>query len=717
MNPRPNPFYSQTLAAAMVLGTLAGAGLLGGGTARADEGMWTLTDFPRERLQKKYGIAPSDEWLRHIQLSSLRLGGGCSGSFVSPQGLVMTNHHCAIGCLEELSNPQRDLLKNGFLASERGSELRCTTMELSQLQAIEDVTSRIADATRGLADQEFGHAVKSEMSRIEKACADSTKLRCEVVTLYHGGKYHLYKYKRYTDVRLVFAPEAGIAQFGGDPDNFNFPRYALDVTFFRVYDHDKPVQAEHFLPFSSRGVAAGDLVFAAGHPGTTQRLLTVAQLEFLRDVQLPERLFYMAELRGQLTQFGKRGPDQKRMAAELLYFLENGFKALSGQHQTLLDHDFISAKRASEQSLRSQVAKNPEWQKQYGGAWDALAKAEEAARKLWGSYSLLERGRGFQSELFGYARTLVRGSVERKKPNEERLREFRESALPVLTNQLFGRQPVYSQLEELTFTYSLTKLRESLGPDHPLIKKLFGQYSPEEIAHNLVSASHLGESAVRKQLWDGGAAAIKASSDPMIKFALAVDGDARAIRKQFEDEVESAIDKNAELVAKALFAVQGTTIYPDATFSLRLTYGQVRGFKDPWREVAPITTLRGAFERHTGREPFILPQSWLGAKGRLKLDTPFNFASTLDIIGGNSGSPALNQEGQVVGVVFDGNLHSLGGAYYFDDTSNRALTVHSAGMLEALRVIYNAGTLAKELMATAPARKEPVPPHPAAPAR
>ncbi len=705
MNVRPRPFLHRTLVSAVLCGSVLAALGLPGDPAQADEGMWTLTDLPRARLEKKYGFAPSEQWVRHVQLSSLRVGGGCSASFVSPQGLMMTNHHCSMGCFEELSNPQRDILRSGFLASDRGSELRCTTMELSQLLSVEDVTARITEATRGLADQQFGHALKAEMSKIEKSCADSTKLRCEVVTLYHGGKYHLYRYKRYTDVRLVFAPEAQIAQFGGDPDNFNFPRYALDVTFFRVYERDKPVQPTDYLQFSPKGIAEGDLVFAAGHPGSTQRLLTVAQLEFLRDVQRPDRLLYLAELRGQLTQFSKRGPEQKRMAAELLYFVENSFKALSGEQQALLDRDFISGKRAAEQALRSQVAKNPEWQKLYGGAWDALAKAQEEGRKHWVTYSLLEKGRGFQSELFAYARTLVRAAVERKKPSEDRLREFRDSALPVLTNRLFGHHVLYPQVEELTFTYSLTKLREAMGPDHPLVKKLFGQYSPEEIAHNLVSNSHLGESAMRKQLWDGGAAAIAASSDPMIKFARAVDEDARAIRKQYEDEVESAVDKNSELVAKALFTVQGSTIYPDATFSLRLTFGQVRGFKDPWREVPAVTTLRGAFERHTGREPFVLPQSWLGAKGRLKLDTPLNFASTLDIIGGNSGSPALNQSGQVVGVVFDGNLHSLGGAYYFDDAVNRAITVHSAGILETLRVIYNAITLAKELTTAPPARK------------
>ncbi len=705
MNIRPRPLQPPTLVSAVLCGSLLAAVSLPSRAVLADEGMWTLTDLPRARLQQKYGFSPSEQWVRHAQLSSLRVGGGCSASFVSPQGLMMTNHHCAMGCFEELSNPQRDLLKNGFLASDRGSELRCTTMELSQLLSVEDVTARIADATRGLQDQQFGRALKAEMSRIEKSCADTTKLRCEVVTLYHGGQYHLYRYKRYTDVRLVFAPEAQSAQFGGDPDNFNFPRYALDVTFFRVYERDKPVQPTDYLQFSPKGVSAGELVFAAGHPGSTQRLLTVAQLEFLRDVQRPDRLLYLAELRGQLTQFSRRGPEQKRMAAELLYFVENSFKALSGEQQALLDRDFIAGKRAAEQALRTQVAKNPEWQKQYGGAWDALAKAQQDGRKYFTTYSLLEKGRGFESELFTYARTLVRGAVERKKPNEDRLREFRESALPSLTNRLFGHQVQYPQLEELTFTYSLTKLREALGPDHPLVKKIFGQYSPEEIAHNLVSNSHLGESAVRKQLWEGGAAAIASSADPMIKFARAVDDDARAIRKQYEDEVESVVDKNAELVAKALFTVQGTTIYPDATFSLRLTFGQVRGFKDSWREVPAVTTLRGAFERHTGREPFVLPQSWLNAKGRLKLDTPLNFASTLDIIGGNSGSPALNQSGQVVGVVFDGNLHSLGGAYYFDDDVNRAITVHSAGILEALRVIYNAITLAKELTTAPAARK------------
>ena len=703
MNARPCCWLTGTLTG--LLGSVVAAGILLCTPARADEGMWTVTDFPRERLQKKYAFLPTDDWLRHLQLSAVRVGGGCSGSFVSPQGLVMTNHHCSTSCLEELSSPQRDLLRNGYLAADRTGELRCSTMEFSQLLSIEDVTARMQEATRGQADQQFGHVIKSEIAQIEKACADATKLRCEVVTLYHGGKYHLHKYKRYTDVRLVFAPETQMAQFGGDPDNFNFPRYAMDVTFFRVYEHDKPVHTADYLPFSAHGVKDGDLVFAAGHPGSTQRLLTVAQLEFLRDVQMPERLLYLAELRGQLTQFSKRGPEQKRMASEQLYFLENSFKALSGQQQALLDRNFIAAKRATEQAMRSQVAKNPEWQRLYGGAWDALGKSEDDARKSWEQLSLLEHGRGFQSQLFGYARTLVRAAAERKKPSEERLREFRESALPVLQSRLLAHRALHPQLDELTFAFSLTKLREAIGPDHPLIKKLFGAYSPEEIAHNLVSNSRLGDAAVRKQLWDGGAAAIAASSDPMVKFARAVDSDARLVRKQYEDEVESNLDRNSELVAKALFAVQGTSIYPDATFSLRVTFGQVRGFKDPWREVPAMTYLRGAFERHTGREPFVLPASWLGAKQRLKLDTPFNFLSTLDIIGGNSGSPAINQDGQVVGVVFDGNLHSLGGAYYFDDTLNRAITVHSAGMLEALRVVYNATTLAKELTAAPPAHK------------
>ena len=668
---------------------------------RSDEGMWTLTEFPRERILRKYGFNATDEWLRKVQLASLRLADGCSGAFVSDQGLVLSNHHCISECIVEQSSPSRDLNRTGFYAATPASELKCSSMELNQLQDIEDVTAKLQAATSGLPDAEFGSALRREISNIETACASSTKLRCDVVSLYHGGKYHLYKYKRYSDVRLVFLPETGTARFGGDPDNFSYPRYSLDVSFLRVYENGQPLKTTNYFPVSPTGVAAGDLVFSTGNPGSTQRLMTVSQLELLRDVANPELLLYLAELRGHLLEFAKMGPEQKRISTEPLYDVENWYKSLLGQQETLANRNFLLAKRASEEALRSQVAQNPDWQKRFGGAWDALSRSQDELRKIYKEHALLEVGRAFHSTLFHYARQLVRGAEERQKPSEQRLGEFRDSALLSMSHTLLAHSTLYPQLEILQLSYSLHKLREALGPNHPFIKETFGPYSPDEIARNLVNGSRLGDASVRKALWDGGIKATVASTDPMIRFARAVDGQSRLIRKLYQDNVESVVKKNSELVAQALFAVQGTSVYPDATFSLRVTYGTVRGYKDLGQELAPITLLGGAFDRHTGREPFVLPGSWLAAKGRLKPSTPLNFVSTLDIIGGNSGSPVLNRDAQVVGVVFDGNMQSLGGVFFYDDTANRAVSVHSAGLIESLKGIYNAQPLLKELQQAA----------------
>ena len=666
---------------------------------RAEEGMWTLSDLPRDRLRQRYGFDPSDEWLLHVQRSAVRLGNGCSGSFVSASGLVMTNHHCAVSCITEHSTAGQDFMKNGFYATQREQERRCSGLEINQLIDVEDVTMYIQAAVNGLDGEAFGKAQKAEMSRIEKLCSDAAGLRCEVVNLYHGGRYHLYKYRRYSDVRLVFAPESGTASFGGDPDNFNYPRYALDVTFLRAYENNQPANIDRYFAFNPHGINEGDLVFAVGHPGRTERLYTVAQLEFLRDVVLPERLLYLAELRGRLIEFGRRGIEQKRQAGEKLQYLENSHKSLYGQLQTLLDKNFMAAKLASEQALRARVARDPAMQRQYGGAWDAMAQAQEQARRLHKLYVLLEGGTGFQSDLFRIARTLLRAGDERGLPNEQRLREYRESALPSLSMRLLSKNPIHSQIEELTLGYSLTKLREALGPDHPLVHTVLGKESPEELARRLVSTTKLADVAVRKQLFEGEQAAVAKSTDSMLVFARLIDGEARRVRKQLEDEVESTQDKNGELIAKALFAVLGTSIYPDATFTLRLTYGTVKGYTDGGRAIAPMTYLGGAFERHSGREPFVLPQSWLAKKTSLRLDTPFDFVSTLDIIGGNSGSPVLDRQAQIVGLAFDGNLQSLGGSYYFDEASNRCVSVHAAGLLEALRVIYRTDRILKEIVA------------------
>lgn len=694
----------------LVLALVASGPWLSGsrsGSARADEGMWLLTDFPRERVQKKYGFVPTEAWLKHVQLASVRLMVGCSGSLVSERGLVMTNHHCVADCIGEHSSPVRDLNKTGFLAPTQAQELRCTGSEINQLIDTIDITDKIQAATSGVPQQQFGAALNAAISRIEKSCADESKLRCDVVSLYHGGRYHLYRYKRYSDVRLVFAPELASSRFGGDPDNFSYPRYALDVTFLRIYENNQPLKSHDYFPINPRGAAEGELVFGSGHPGATQRLLTVAQLEFLRDVHYPEQLLYMAELRGRLVQWSHGSPELRRQAADPMYEIENSLKAMSGEFAMLRSRDFFVAKRSSEEALRARVAQNPEWQGKYGAAWDTLAKVQEEHRRIYRLEQLLEKGQAFDSSLFTQARLILRGAEERTKPSEQRLKEFRDSAMPSLLQQIEQRTPYYPQLEEFKLAYGLTKLREALGADHPLVKRLFGPYSPEEIAHNLVTNTRLGDVAVRKQLWTGGQKAVAASTDPMLRFARAVDPDARAVRKKFDDEIESVETRTTELVAQALFAVQGTSVYPDATFSLRLTYGTIKGYRDPFGEVAPMTRMRGAFERHTGREPFVLPPSWIAAKPRLKLDTPLNFVSTLDIIGGNSGSPAFNKDGEIVGLIFDGNLQALGCSFIYDDTANRAVSVHSSGLIEALRNIYGAGALVNELLAPRPTAKAP----------
>lgn len=665
--------------------------------AYADEGMWTLDNFPKEEVKKKYGFAPDDEWLKKVQLSSARLAGGCSASFVSSDGLVMTNHHCAHSCIEDLSSASQNYIAEGFYAKTQSEERQCPGFELNRLEEITDVTERIAKATRGLSGQKYNDALKKETANIEKECAKSEKLRCDVVNLYHGGLYHLYKYRRFQDVRLVFAPELAIAFFGGDPDNFNFPRYALDVAFLRVYEDGKPVSVEHFFPWSKAGAKEGELTFVSGHPGRTERLLTMAQLAYQRDVSLPDRLLYLAEYRGFLSEFGRRGEEEKRTSESELFYTENSYKALKGRYKALLDEEFFGQKEAEEKALREKVEADPDVKKKYGDAWKEIEKALEEGKKIRTSYIYIEGGLGFETQYFNIARTLVRGATEITKPNEKRLPEFTDARLPRVKQQLLKEVPIYDQFEIAKLTFSLTKLREDLGSDHPFVKKVLGKESPEEMAERLVKGTKLKDAAVRKQLWEGGKKAIDASKDPMIELVKSIDAEARALRKQYEDQVEAVIKKNEEKIAQARFAIYGTNTYPDATFTLRLSYGKVAGFEEKGRKIAPFTYLGGVFDRATGREPFKLPQSWLSAKSRLNPKVPFNFTTTHDIIGGNSGSPVLNKNAEIVGLIFDGNIHSLGGAYGFDESLNRAVSVHSEVIIHALEKIYGAQRLVEEL--------------------
>jgi hypothetical protein len=518
-----------------------------------------------------------------------------------------------------------------------------------------------------------------------------------VISLYHGGLYHLYKYRKYRDVRLVFAPEFQIAFFGGDPDNFMFPRYDLDVSFMRVYENDKPASTPDHFKWSVGGPKEGEVTFVSGHPGNTSRLLTVSELEFRRDVEFPWRLLYIAELRGILTEFARRGPEQKRISQKDFFYLENSYKARQGMFQALLDKDFFAKKTAAEHALKASVAKDPAKQKLYGAAWDEIAKAQKALKAIYTPLMTIERGYGFHSELFDIARTLVRGAEERTKPDAKRLREFRDSALPGLEHELFSPAPIYPELEDLFLTYGLTKLREKLYADDPFVKKVLGPASPEEVAHAFVTGTKLADVALRKKLWEGGPKAIDASDDPLIKFVRAIDPDARALRKKFEDEIEAPLKKNSELIAKAVFEVYGTSVYPDATFTLRLNVGEVKGYVDNGRKVPPFTNFAGAFERATGRDPYALPPSWTSAKGRIKLDTPLNFVSTNDIIGGNSGSPVINPSAQIVGLIFDSNIQALGADFGFDESIYRAVAVDSAAIAEALGSIYGADRLLHEI--------------------
>ncbi|MBM7119210.1 S46 family peptidase [Archangium primigenium] len=672
---------------------LLALGLLLALPAAAEEGMWTYDAFPRDAVEKAYGFAPSQAWLDHLRLSSVRLAGGCSASFVSPGGLVMTNHHCIRSCIEDLSSPKNDYLAKGFLARSAKEELRCPKVEANQLVEMTDVTARLEGATQGKRGADFNTALKGEMSRIESECAQGPDVRCDVVTLFNGGRYQLYKYRRFQDVRLVFAPEFSMAAFGGDADNFNFPRYGFDAAFLRVWDAaGQPLQTEHWLPWAKQGAKEGDLVFVSGHPGGTERQRTVAELEFQRDVALPYHLLYLAEERGMLREYAASSAERWRTTRSPLRGVENGLKALRGRHQALAEPGLLADKRAAEAALREQPGVDE--------ALTATARALDTWRPLFAAHRLKEGGDGFPSELFDLARGLVRAAEELPKPNAERLPEFTEARLPSLRQRLLRDAPIPADLERVRLTFGFNKLRETLGADDAFVRTVLGREAPEELARALVKGTKLFDVKERQRLLDGGAAAIAASKDPLVLLARRVDAPARETRKRYEDTVESVLKKNGELLARARLAALGTSGYPDATFTLRLSYGTVQGWTEPdGARVAPLTTFAGAYARQTGKEPFRLPDPWMKAQGQVPGETPLDVATTNDIIGGNSGSPLVDREGQVVGLIFDGNLHSLGGRYAYVPETHRAVGVHGEGLLLGLERVYGAERLVKELRA------------------
>jgi len=661
-------------------------------SARADEGMWTYDNFPAAAVKQKYGVDVSSAWLDQLRTASIRLS-NCTASFISPDGLILTNHHCSATCLAQISTEGQDRLANGYLARSRAEEVKCPTQYVDVLMKMEDVTAKVNAATAGKNEKDANEARKKALTQLEQDCekAAGTKdpRRCESVSLYQGGRHFLYQYKRYTDVRMVFAPEYAIAAFGGDPDNFQFPRWCLDMSIIRAYENGVPAKTPNHLKVNWEGPKENELVFVSGHPGSTDRQLTVAQLEAQR-TELPFWLQRAAELRGRYIQFGKTGAENERIVADPLNSLENGIKVRRKELDALLDPALLAEKRAAESKLRGNVS---------GGTdpWAAVEKAAWRGTELNVPYTFLESAVGFNSQLYRYARTLVRAADERAKPNSERLREYVDTSLPLLEQQLTAKVPVYPAREKLTLSFGLERMREYLGPDHPLVRNLLAEFSPDSLAASLVDNSKLADPAVRKQLWDGGKAAIDASTDPMIRIAKLVDPDARKIRKQYEDEVEAVVDANQEKIAAARFASLGTSVYPDATFTLRLNYGTVQGWNEAGTPVAPFTVLARAFERSTKDDPFRLPDSWTSKKASLDMNTRFNISTNNDIIGGNSGSPLVNARGEIVGLIFDGNIHSISGAYWFDTVKNRSIAVHPAIMRTALTQVYGATALATEL--------------------
>jgi hypothetical protein len=680
-------------------------------TAPADEGLWLFNNPPKKQLKEKYSFDAGPEWYDHVMRSSVRFNSGGSGSFVSSNGLVMTNHHVGADALQKMSDEKHNYLAEGFYAKTSAEEKKCLDLELNVLDEIVDVTKEVEGAVKpDMSSEDAFKARRAVMAKIEKESEEKTGLRSNVITLYQGGQYHLYRYKRYTDVRLVFAPEQQIAFFGGDPDNFEYPRYDLDICFFRVYENEKPLQAKHYFKWSQGGAADNELVFVSGNPGRTDRQNTMAELAYLRDFGYPFVLQRLNRMEVALMSWSQRSEENARRARDDLFGVQNSRKARDGGLAGLLDPGLMARKQAEEEKLRKAVASNPEL-KSAADAWDRIAKAETKRREVAKEYLMYEGRSGFNSQTFGIARTLLRAAEEFPKPNGERLREFVDSNKEPLKFQLFSEEPIYDDLEILTLADSLTLLCYQYGEKDEMVKKVLAGKSPQARAAELVLGSKLGGSpggrvsekdavALRKKLFEGGKEAVDACKDPMIELARLIEPESRKVRRIMDTEVDEVKRQAHSQIAKAKYALEGDSVYPDATFTLRLSYGTVKGYEENSKHIPFQTDFTGLYERSTKMKnspPFDLPPRWEKQKDKLTLSTPLNFVFTADIIGGNSGSPVINRKAELVGIVFDGNIQSLVWDFVFDEKEGRSLAVHSAGIVEALHKVYEAHDLANEL--------------------
>lgn len=664
----------------------------------ADEGMWTFDNPPIKLLQQKYNFTPTQQWLDHLRLSSVRLNDGGSGSFVSPHGLLLTNHHVALGQLQKNSSAEHDYVRDGFYAETPDQEMKSPDLEVNVLVSTQNVTDRVTAAVKAAktTEEEFTKR-KAVIADIERESTAKTSLRSDVVTLYSGGEYWLYCYKKYTDVRLVFAVEQQTAFYGGDPDNFTYPRYDLDMALFRVYENGKPIDSKDYLKWNPKGAGDGDLVFVSGNPGGTERLVTYAYLVNLRDNVLASIIELLKSRIAVLKDYAARGPEQSRQATTQIFSLENSRKVFEGRRDGLQDNNLMQKKRKEEEDFRSKVDANPEWKKEYASAWtmDEEALQKQAPRVKQQFF------RSTDSQLSNLAISIVTYVAETKKPDGERLAGFHDSQLDSLKQRLFSPAPIYPEMEIARMTGALDLDLKEMGPDDAFLKAVLDGKSPKDAANYLVSGTKVADPAFRKSLVEGGQAAVDASTDPMIAMARRVDPIRREQIKWFEDNVQSVDERAGELLGKARFAVYGKNTYPDATFTLRLSYGQVLGY--PMNgTVAPYkTTFYGLYDRAASfnyKVPFDLPKRYLDGRDKLDLSTPFNFVTTNDIIGGNSGSPVVDRNGDIVGLIFDGNIESLVGDFVYVSYQNRAVAVHTGGMTEALKKLYGAQKLVDELV-------------------
>jgi hypothetical protein len=660
--------------------------------------MWTFDNLPLQQLQRRYGFSPAPGWLEHVRLSSVRLNDGGSGSFVSPTGLLLTNHHVALGQLQKVSTAKKDYVKDGFYAARQEDELKCPDLEVNQLVSMQDVTARVQGAVKpGMSEPEAYAAQQGEIAKITRESQDKSGLRSDIVTLYQGGEYWLYRYKKYTDLRLVFAPEKQSAFFGGDPDNFTYPRYALDMALFRVYENGRPLQTKDYLKWNVRGASAGELIFVSGNPGSTSRLDTMAQIDTQREYTLPLTIANIKRQLEVLRTYSALGSEQARQATERITLLENSLKALTGMYDGLRNPALLAQKQKSEQEFRDLVAANPQWRAAYGDAWDSIAVAEKKYRERYTRYAQ----QTISSRLLSQALQLVLYTEETKKPDAERLAGYHDAQLESLRYRLLSRAPVYPKMDEMLLASDLTRSLTGLGPDDPYVKAVLGGREPAEVARTVIQGTKLADPAVRKALLEVGTAAVAASKDPLIELARRIEPFSRERTKWVEDNVESVETQAGEKIGKARFAVYGKRAYPDATFTLRLSYGTVKGYPMNGTEAPPMTTFYGLYDRALGfgmKPPFNLSQRFLDRRDRLDLGTPFNFVCTADVVGGNSGSPVINRNGELVGLVFDGNIESLVGDYQYNGENNRTVAVHAAAMIEALRKLYDATPLADELL-------------------